>query len=157
MNTEQLFRMQKEFDQHVQQHRQLQGEPLMDMKFLALLVELGELANATRCFKYWSATEPESKQRILKEYADGIQSILSLGIEFGFDSRKYVDGSYYSGEKELTSQFLHVFEAVHLFKVKRSFDMYKILFYKYLHLGMLLGFSSKDIEETYTSRNEMLS
>ncbi len=36
---------------------------------IELLTELGELANETKCFKYWSIKKP-AKEKVLDEYAD---------------------------------------------------------------------------------------
>lgn len=54
MNLNKLFELQKELDQHIIQEKGLQGEDLLDKKILALQVELGELAQNWRGFKYWS-------------------------------------------------------------------------------------------------------
>lgn len=48
-------------------------------RILALMVEVGEFANATRCFKYWSMKDSESKERLLDEYADILHLFLSVG------------------------------------------------------------------------------
>lgn len=48
-------------------------EELLDKTTLALLVEVGELANATCCFKHWSVKGPESRERLLDEYSDILQ------------------------------------------------------------------------------------
>ena len=53
-----------------------------DERFLALLVEIGELANATRAFKYWSLKPAEERARLLDEYADGLHFFLSLALVF---------------------------------------------------------------------------
>ena len=53
-------------------------------RFVALFTEVGELANATRCFKYWSEKEAEPKERILDEYADVMHFFLSIGNALGF-------------------------------------------------------------------------
>lgn len=52
---------------------------------LALLVEIGELANETRCFKYWSNKPASEREVILEEYVDGLHFILSIGIDLGID------------------------------------------------------------------------
>lgn len=44
---------------------------------LELLTELGELANETKCFKYWSIKIPD-KSKILDEYADCITMSLTF-------------------------------------------------------------------------------
>lgn len=55
MNLKKLFEMQRELDARIEQeHPREPGEDRLAKKILALLVELGELANETRFFKYWS-------------------------------------------------------------------------------------------------------
>src|SRR5690625_6269037 len=78
-----LFSMQETLDKHIIDNHQLQQKDLMEEKYLALLVELGELANETRCFKFWSTKPASARKKILEEYVDGVHFILSLGIEKG--------------------------------------------------------------------------
>lgn len=57
-------------------------------RLLALFAEVGELANATRCFKYWSKKGPESRERLLDEYVDILHFWLSIGNTLGFSSEE---------------------------------------------------------------------
>src|SRR5690625_3584703 len=54
MNLEKLFEIQAELDKRIVEKHGLQNEDLLDKKILALQVELGELANEWRGFKFWS-------------------------------------------------------------------------------------------------------
>src|SRR5690625_2283374 len=54
MNLEELFKIQAELDKRIVEKHGLQNEDLLDKKILALQVELGELANEWRGFKFWS-------------------------------------------------------------------------------------------------------
>lgn len=85
MNTITLFKMQKALDSHIESQHGLQNEDLFERKVLALLVEIGELANETRCFKFWSVKPSSERNVILEEFVDGVHFILSLGIECGYD------------------------------------------------------------------------
>src|SRR3954469_23285631 len=84
MQLETLFEMQAGLDRYIEENHQLENEDLFNRKVLALLVEIGELANETRCFKFWSVKPPSDKQVILEEFVDGVHFILSLGIECDF-------------------------------------------------------------------------
>lgn len=154
MNYQQLFQMQKGLDSHIESNHGLKEADLFDRKILALLVELGELANETRCFKFWSLKPSSPQDTVLEEFVDGIHFILSLGIECGFD-----------GEKDFTvpvektvsvnGQFLFVYEAIGKFRASRSLTDYKELIEVYLHLGEMLGFNSSQIEKAYIDKNEV--
>ena len=55
MNLAKLFEMQRELDARIEQeHPREPGEDRLAKKILALQVELGELCNCWRGFKYWS-------------------------------------------------------------------------------------------------------
>ncbi|WP_158738645.1 dUTP diphosphatase [Alteribacillus sp. YIM 98480] len=54
MNLKPLFEEQRELDEKIVKQKGLEGQDLLPKKILALQVELGELANEWRGFKFWS-------------------------------------------------------------------------------------------------------
>ena len=54
MNLSKLFETQKRLDKRIVEEKGLEGQDLLDKKILAFQVELGELANEWRGFKFWS-------------------------------------------------------------------------------------------------------
>lgn len=54
MNLSKLFQIQRLLDDRILENKGLIGQDLLPMKILALQVELGELANEWRGFKFWS-------------------------------------------------------------------------------------------------------
>ena len=62
MNLEKLFEMQRKLDERIVREKGLVGQDLLDKKILALQVELGELANEWRGFKYWSEDQKPRKE-----------------------------------------------------------------------------------------------
>lgn len=101
MDLSKLFKMQDELDKLIVDEKGLHGQDLLDKKILALLVELGELANEVRSWKFWSNDQlPRTRvlknptmndedkvyeNRVLGEYADGLHFVLSVGLELEFD------------------------------------------------------------------------
>ena len=65
MNLNNLFEIQDKLDKHIVKEKGLEGQDLLDQKILALQVELGELANEWRGFKFWS--KDRESRRILKQ------------------------------------------------------------------------------------------
>ncbi len=53
MNLSKLFEIQAQLDNRIIESKGLQDQDLLDEKILALQVELGELANEWREFKFW--------------------------------------------------------------------------------------------------------
>lgn len=152
MNWESLFTMQKQLDSYIETNHNLTNKDLFHDKYLALLVELGELANETRCFKFWSNKERSSKEIILEEYVDGIHFILSLGIEKGL---RYESSTIQKTSKTETELFSIVFENSVLFKNNPIQTTYNQLFTSYLKLGLALGFEENDIRDAYLKKNEV--
>src|SRR6185312_3767022 len=90
MNLIKLFETQSKLDARIVEEKSLQGRDMLPEKILALLVELGELANEWRGFKFWSnkqspAIRPsnpiEHGNPMLEEYVDCLHFILSIGLE----------------------------------------------------------------------------
>ncbi|MEH7010591.1 dUTP diphosphatase [Neobacillus niacini] len=154
MQLEKLFRMQQALDQHIEEKHALQNEDLFNRKVLALLVELGELANETRCFKFWSIKPSSEKSVVLEEFVDGIHFILSLGIECGFQNLDYTL-EIEPSTVNTTEQFLLIYEKVNVFKESKNDIDFKTLFESYLQLGTLLGITYEEMEKAYFTKNEV--
>lgn len=154
MQLEKLFTMQQALDKHIEKKHGLQEEDLFNRKVLALLVEMGELANETRCFKFWSVKPPSDKQVILEEFVDGVHFILSLGIECNFH-KQTLSINNAPTTVSVTDQFLLINEHVIRFQNTKSVTDYIALFKVYLQLAMLLGISYEEMEQAYFDKNEV--
>ncbi|TCT25035.1 dimeric dUTPase (all-alpha-NTP-PPase superfamily) [Melghiribacillus thermohalophilus] len=155
MNWDKLYQMQDKLDGRIKKQHNLNGKDLFDEKVMALLVEVGELANETRCFKYWSTKGPNEQSVILEEYVDGLHFILSLGIDMNY---------FFKGEEieltspppdTLTEQFLAVYDQIRLFHTMSTMDHYNNLCIQYVRLGIKLGFTTDMIEQAYLKKNEL--
>src|SRR5690625_3724076 len=135
--------MQFELDEHIKQKHGLTHKNLLEEKHLALIVELGELANETRCFKYWSTKDPSERASILEEYVDGVYFILSLGLDKGYRYNKVLTKSE---STSVTQQFNIVFDTCTEFRKEPTREHYDDMVTTYLQLGHLLGFSEEDIQ-----------
>ncbi len=157
VDIKRLFQMQRELDHTIEMKNNLQGEDLFERKVFAFLVEAAELANETRCFKFWSQKGPSHKDILLEEYVDGIHFLLSLGIEKKMDS---IEIQLEKVKEEpnhlnLTSYFIKVNEEALAFFRNPSTELYLKLFYTYLQLGTLLDFTLKEVEEAYFAKNKV--
>jgi dimeric dUTPase (all-alpha-NTP-PPase superfamily) len=153
VNIEMLYEMQEGLDRHIEEKHGLQSEDLADRKVLALLVELGELANETRCFKFWSLKPASEHKVILEEYVDGIHFILSLGIETGCRQSEFTDA--YLPSCTLSEQFLAIYSRIDEFRKSREKQAYADLFREYMGLAAMLGFTGEDVVKAYLEKNEV--
>ena len=151
MNLQKLFTMQEALDHYIQTNKQV-TEDVFTKKGLALLVELAELANETRCFKFWSEKGPSEREVILEEYVDSIHFLLSLGNEKGLnDLEKW---PLETMEEDLTSLFLQTNIAIGEFLLNPTKSSYEKTWILYGAIAEQLGFSSEDVLKAYMSKNE---
>lgn len=153
MDVQKLFEMQKGLDSYIESKHGLQNEPLLKKKVLAFLVELGELANETRCFKFWSVKPPSERKIILEEYVDGLHFLLSIGIEMDVTTLPVLNVE--ALEEDVTSQFLQLFQDISRMNEQMTQDEYTQLFTRYVGLGLSLQFTMEEIYDAYMSKNEV--
>lgn len=170
MNLKELFQMQRQLDQHIEEkHPRENGEDRLAKKILALQVELGELANEQRSWKFWSHDqEPRTviynnvglkkvkTNPLLEEYVDCLHFILSIGLEL--KAEKLVVWSVQESES-IIDMFNRVFMQISVIQScieSRATIMqthYSILVDLFVELGEMLGFTWEQIEEAYMSKN----
>lgn len=181
MDLKKMFEMQKVLDGHIEnEHPRQAGEDRLAKKILALLVELGELANEWRGFKYWSNNQDpriveskwctycdeyiiyeENKNPLLEEYVDSLHFILSIGLELKVKTA-YQNILPIVDERldNVTIMFHQIYAC--------SSNLYWSLHYGtpavidyieltqcFLRLGEMLGFTWEQIEKAYMEKNDI--
>lgn len=153
MNVEKLFQIQSELDQKIKEKHQLQDQDLTPAKIIALQVELAELANETRCFKFWSLKEASPRNVILEEYVDGLHFVLSIGLDKGYE--KKVEVTIEQPKASLLHSFSHAFDCISIYAKEQSLNKYQQLFQSIISLGAVLDFSWEEIEQAYHEKNQV--
>lgn len=147
-----LYNIQKQLDDRICREHRLEGANLLSSKILALQVELGELANETRCFKFWSNQGPSPREDILEEYVDCLHFILSIGLDSQLTnmSVKKLDS-----DNDLISQFQNIFTNITTFQLEPVLENYETLFNSFLLLGVKLGFEKEEVYLAYLEKNKI--
>lgn len=184
MNLNKLFQIQDELDQAIVKKKGLEGQDLLPKKILALQVELGELANEWRGFKFWSEDQfPRGKGRyvkgnitfindvqtwtdfdveegnpLLEEYVDCLHFILSIGLELKIKIAYARETQ--SNKTNITKLFTSLFIGSGIIGSPESdneinYINYLSLTSDFIRLGQLLGFTEKQIEQAYLSKNKI--
>ena len=151
MNLQKLFEMQKELDAFIEKTQKIERDVFKE-KGLALMVELAELANETRCFKFWSTKGPSERDVILEEYVDSIHFILSLGLLKGFTSIE--EWPVVEEKRDLTEIFLMTQNAILKFINNPTKEGYLAIWQYYGVIAYNLGFSFNDVVHAYLEKNE---
>ena len=169
MNLEKLFKMQKELDERIlDRFPELRNEDLLDKKILALQVEIGELAQNWRGFKFWSEDrEPRNycmacdipqveahdcHNPLLEEYVDCLHFILSIGLEIEADGEIRINPIR---ERFITEQFNQLFNKVGDFYRFSNKGNYFWIINLFIGLGEMLGFTWEQIETAYLEKNKI--
>lgn len=102
-----LLQKQKELDAFVFKNKGVDYPRTSNKRLLSLVVELSELSNETKVFKFWSEKEWD-EAKVLSEYADVMHFILSIFQErsFSLDGIQVKEPVVKKDKEFLTDYFL---------------------------------------------------
>ncbi|MFA5235515.1 MAG: dUTP diphosphatase [Bacilli bacterium] len=141
-----LFAKQKELDAHIQANHGLDYPSTRRRRLLALLVELGELANETRAFKFWSLKGPSPLEVIMDEYADGMHFFLSLGIAIGSQKTIY---EITRPSRDMVEQVLTTYHLIDVLAQDFTIEHFEAAFQGYLDFSALLDVTPTQVADAY--------
>lgn len=150
MQFRQLFEKQRQLDRFIEENQHVQKDVFTE-KGLALLVELSELANETRCFKFWSKKGPSERAVLLEEFVDSIHFMLSLGNMRGFLLEEW---PYLKEKQELTETFLNTTQTILTFLQHQTEENYSAIWKHYSIIAYNLNFTIDDVLQAYELKNE---
>lgn len=155
MTLYEISLMQKELDAHILQNHELRAAETFRKRILAFLVELGELANETRCFKYWSKKSSSKADVVLDEYVDGIHFLVSLGNDMEIDFTNVAFVQETEEEINASEAFLDVYGLASDFSRLTNASSFRVLFQSYVRLCFALGFTFEDVVAGYVRKNQI--
>ena len=138
MDIKKMLEAQKELDKANMKKGGLTEYPL-EMAQTAYRVELGELLQEWKQFKYWKLNKGEiDREKMLEEWADCMHFALSLFIQEEIEE----DISEYCS-------YLETYEII-----ERCFNLYFVL-ENTLALGLKLGYTLEELEKAYWKKNKI--
>ncbi len=152
VNLAPLLQEQAKLDARINTEHQVTHQSTKTERFLALLVEIGELANATRAFKYWSLKPSEERAILLDEYADGLHFFLSLALVFNIDVTTVTYPASETSKSDVVTLFRKVYSTIVDFMNNETTANYFLALTTFLSLGSALQFSSADITTAYRAK-----
>ena len=129
------------------------NEEIVRKNRLELLVELGELANETRCFKYWSTKQVGEKEKVLGEYID----CLFMTLYFSNITDISLDEEFPSSlNGDIIDTFLSLNKfASNISTIPKKDEVKKVLV-ELDHLAKLLNFTIDDLERAAKRKSEII-
>ncbi len=161
MQLSQLFKVQEIMENNIKHLSQIDENELgkdnvFDLRFLALQVKVGELANLTKCYKYTRIKEDIPKEKLMFRYIDAMRFFLSIGNQFQFNIIDIDAVSKKTKEDSLVKVFSTIFDDIrdlkYAIKVDNyvdSLNIYIKLFTEFINLGKLLGFTFEEVYNYY--------
>ena len=139
---EEIYNANKELEELFANDYDFESRDIFIKNALELLVEIGELANETRCFKYWSNKGPSPRAEILDEYADCILMTLAFSnfLEVSLDE-EFSEPT----PREINEQFIYLYQISASLIDNYNKEVVKEIWSNLIYLGKLLDFSDKDI------------
>lgn len=142
LNIKDIYKETKHLDELFALQYDIRSQEIIKKYKLELLVEFGELANETRCFKFWSTRQTGDKEKVLEEYIDCLFMILyfcnitNISLEEEFPVVE---------EKDIITTFLTLYEYGSDLSKNFERETIKKLLVEILYLASLLDFTLDDL------------
>jgi dimeric dUTPase (all-alpha-NTP-PPase superfamily) len=147
-----IRQLQSELDEQIMTNHKVTRPQTQTRRILALLVEIGELANETRCFKFWSFKKASEKEVLLEELGDCVHFTISLGIDLKDDASEM---AFDSREASLSEQFIDWMDEVSRLKTSFNIEQYRIVLSYIGSVALAMGFEAQDVYDFYVKKNEI--
>ena len=151
MNLNSLFEKQKELDEYIYEKNNVIAKEVFERKIVALLVELGELANELQFFKYWKENINIDGQRAIEEYIDVIHFAIGLAVDLGIDEHKYTE----TKPRDLNKLFIGITNLATVLSTSKEKEHAKTLLNNIIALGYQLGLDEQTVIGAYNKKNEV--
>ncbi|MFV0499055.1 MAG: dUTP diphosphatase [Bacilli bacterium] len=119
---------------------------------LALVVELSELANEVRCFKFWSVKPASEEKVVLEEFVDCLHFTISLGIGIGYNFDEFLFD--FNKTNDINLLFLDIVNYV-VNLLDNDFILYGKILNSLLLIACTLEFSDEQILNAYYEKNNI--
>src|SRR5690554_6655921 len=151
MNLNSLFEKQKELDKYIYEKNNVTAKEVFERKIVALLVELGELANELQFFKYWKENINIDGQRAIEEYIDVIHFAIGLAVDLGIDEHEYIE----TQPRDLNKLFIGITNLATVLSTSKEKEHAKTLINNVIALGYQLGLTEEIVLAEYDKKNEI--
>lgn len=152
INISEIINLQKKLDENINKKHNINFEKELNKRKLALLVEICEMINVNRCFKFWSSNNSYDKNKLGDEFVDCLHFILSLSIHYNMSKMEFEIPINTYDNYELTDKVLKLIESG--LNIKNAIDC-EIFIFNLFDLSYTFGFKAVDIIDFYKKKNEI--
>lgn len=152
IKLDQLLIMQEKLDKNIESKFSIEKSDVISEKKLALIVELCEMINVNKCFKYWSQNKNIDKNKLGDEFVDCLHFILSLYLYYGVTQTEFIIDEKLFDEKQLTNKMLELIQSVNNINDSQACILF---IYNLFSICKTLGFNSDEIINFYINKNNI--
>ncbi|MGE5631334.1 MAG: dUTP diphosphatase [Caulobacteraceae bacterium] len=161
MDLNQLFKIQAIMESNIRSSSEIDEdvlgkENIFDLRFLALQVKVGEIANLTKCYKYTHVKEDIPKEKLMFRFIDAMKFLLSIGNLHEFNIINLDAINSVPVEENIIKVFSLIYSDINDLKDATfrcnyvdSINNYIRLFARFVNLGKLLGFTFQEVYDYY--------
>ncbi len=142
---------QLELDAFIKDNSDIKSEQqYWEDRIVALLVELGELANEIRFFKYWSKKPASDKEIIIDEFVDCLHFAFSLGNTLGNDQWTFSPDDM---KRPINIVYFELIGKLNELVHNQDVVLFRSMLFNLVEIAWNLSYSMDDIKEAYNKKN----
>ncbi len=142
---------QLELDAFIKENAEIKSEQqYWEDRIVAFMVELGEMSNEIRFFKFWSKKPQSEKEVIIDEYVDCLHFAFSLGNTLENDSWTFITDDM---KRPINMIYFDVAEKALKLSKNKDLDLFRSMLFNLVEIAFYLGYTMEDIEEAYNKKN----
>lgn len=154
MNIKKLLEMQRNLDIEILERAGIKEYPFRNIK-LALLVELGELANEWKGFKHWKKNKVINRDKLLEEWSDCFHFALSLENQLKQTDEMILENidvvvARLDAIEEVSKDILEGFEITY-----ENIIVEEDILTSIIALGRCLDITLDEMEQAYLNKNKV--
>ena len=139
MKINELFKIQQTLEEKLSlisgmEENALGEDNILNVRFLAIQVKLGELANLTKCYKYRKNLNELPRKKVLFRYLEGLKYLLSIGNKYQLNMIDDYAFENISQSDDLITLFSELYEGLSNLKGHLESDRYVDALNKYIYV-----------------------
>ncbi len=147
-----LLEKQKELDKYIKDKINIGDMQYWQDRVTALNVEINELINEIRFFKYWSSKGASKKSVILDEYVDCIHFALSLSNTLNIDELIFITDDM---KRSIPLIYFELTEKISKLIFNRDEKLLKSIIWNIVEIAWSMNYSMNDILDAYNIKNKI--
>lgn len=147
-----LAQKQKVLDKYIKGKIEINDDQYWEDRIIALSIELAEVSNEIRYFKFWSKKGPSTKEVILDELVDCIHFALSLSNTLGIDELKFIMDDM---KRPIRVIYFDILEKLTIARTNKDKVEFKSLIFNILEIAWYMNYSMEDIQKAYDIKNKV--